>query len=112
MDRMESRLSFPLTGTPMTGLMVKEARTPGSAAERPAIAMNTSASEDASSSTLDGVLCADATAMSYGTPSFFRTASALSATARSLLLPRTMETFDIIARQLVADYKGMEWSGA
>lgn len=96
MDRIESRLTAPLTGTPMTGLTVNEATTPGSAAERPATAMKTSASLSLTSpSTLEGVLWAEATAMSKGTPSFLRTPTAFSATGRSLLLPRIMETFDM-----------------
>lgn len=65
MESIASRLRAPLTGTPTTGFTVNEATTPGSAAERPAMAMNTSASlDETSSSTLAGVLCADATAMS------------------------------------------------
>ena len=39
-----SPLSVPLTGTPITGLSVFDAITPGSAADKPAIAMNTFAS--------------------------------------------------------------------
>ncbi len=105
MDRMASRLRAPLTGTPMTGLTVNEATTPGSAAESPAIAMNASASLAlTSSSTRAGVLCAEATAISYGTPSFLRTPTAFSATGRSLLLPRMMETFDIGDCQSIDGY--------
>ena len=97
-ERIASRFRAPLTGTPMTGLTVNDATTPGRAAERPAMATNTSASLPlTSSSTLAGVLWADATAMSKATPSFFRTLIAFSATGMSLLLPRMMETFDIVS---------------
>ncbi len=95
-ESIASMLTAPLTGTPITGLTVKDAMTPGRAAERPAIAMNTSASLPlTSSSTLPGVLWADATAMSYGIPNFFRMPIAFSATGRSLLLPIMMDTLDI-----------------
>ncbi len=105
MDRMASRLTAPLTGTPTTGLTVCDATAPGSAAESPATAMKTSASLPlTSSSTLAGVLCAEATDTSNGTPSFARTASAFSATGRSLLLPRMMETLDIGASHSVGGY--------
>ena len=106
MESIASRLRAPLTGTPMTGLIVNEATTPGSAAERPAMAMNASASLPlTSSSTLAGVLCADATAISKGTSSFLRTPIAFSATGMSLLLPRMMETFDIGTAQPIHRYK-------
>ncbi len=86
----------PLTGTPMTGLTVNEATTPGSAADNPAMAMNADASLFVtSSSTRWGVRCADATAISYPIPNFFRIAMAFSATGMSLLLPMIMETFVI-----------------
>lgn len=80
----------------MTGLVVYAAMEPGSAAESPAIAMKTSASEPLTScATLSGVRCADATAMSNGTPSAFRTLIAFSATGKSLLLPEIMKTLAI-----------------
>ncbi len=64
-DRIASMLTAPLTGTPMTGFTVNDATTPGRAAESPAIAMNTSEPLPfTSSSTLPGVLWADATAIS------------------------------------------------
>ena len=95
-ERIASMLTAPLTGTPMTGLTVKDATTPGSAAERPAIAMKTSASLPLTRpSTLPGVLWADATAMSYGIPNLFRMPIAFSATGRSLLLPIMTDTLDI-----------------
>jgi len=97
-DSRASMLTAPLTGTPMTGLTVKDATTPGSAADSPAMAMKTSESLPVtSSSTLCGVRCADATAMSNGIPNFFRIAMAFSATGMSLLLPMMMETL-VIAR--------------
>lgn len=98
-ERIESRLTAPLTGTPITGFTVKAATVPGSAAERPAIAMKTSASLSlAMASTLSGVLWAEATAMSNGTPSFLRTPTAFVATGRSLALPRTIMTLDMSNR--------------
>ena|SRR5574344_2377411 len=99
MENRASMLMEPLTGTPMTGLTVYDATTPGSAAERPAMEMKTSASLPVTrSSTLRGVLWAEATAMSNWTPNFLNIAMALSATGMSLLLPIIMETFDIVAK--------------
>ena len=96
-DRIASMLTAPLTGTPITGLTVNDATTPGSAADSPAMAMNTSESLPfTSSSTLPGVRWADATAMSYGIPNLFRTPRAFSATGRSLLLPIITDTLDIV----------------
>ena len=111
-ERIASRFRAPLTGTPMTGLTVNDATTPGRAAERPAMATKASASLPlTSSSTLAGVLWADATAMSKAMPSFFRTLIAFSATGMSLLLPRMMETFDIVSAMkdvLVRGFSGSD----
>ena len=104
MERMASIFRAPLTGTPMTGFVVKEATTPGRAAERPAIVMKTPASLAVTiSSTRCGVRCADATAMSNGIPNFFSIPMAFSATGMSLLLPIIMETLVIATRTDGAD---------
>ena len=56
-ERMASMLTLPLTGTPITGLAVNDAMTPGSAADSPAMAMNTFASDPFTrSSTFLGLL--------------------------------------------------------
>ena len=80
-DRSASRpSSFTFTGTPITGFVVREATTPGRAAERPAIAMNTSESDVVTISlTFSGLRWADATWVSKGAPNSVRTASAFSA---------------------------------
>ncbi len=89
-------LTLPLTGTPITGLTVNDAIAPGRAAERPAMAMNTSEPLlFTSSSTLPGVLWAEATAMSKEIPNLFSISMAFSATGISLLLPIIMDTLDI-----------------
>lgn len=86
----------------MTGLVVNDPTTPGKAAESPAIAMNTSASLSVTIfSTRCGVLCADATWRSNGTPNLFRLSIAFWATGRSLLLPMMMETPDIVPSNTV-----------
>ena len=43
-DKIESKLIFPLTGTPITGFVVCDAMAPGNAAAKPAIPIKTSAS--------------------------------------------------------------------
>ena len=96
MERRESMLTLPLTGTPITGLTVNDAIAPGRAAERPAMAMNTSEPLlFTSSSTLPGVLWAEATAISKAIPNLFSISMAFSATGISLLLPMIMDTLDI-----------------
>jgi hypothetical protein len=103
-ESKESRFTGPLTGTPMTGLTVYEATAPGSAADSPAIAMKTSEPLlFTSSSTLPGVLCAEATAMSNCMPNFFSMAIDFSATGRSLLLPMIMDTLDIDGNYCITD---------
>jgi len=93
MERMESMPSLPDTGTPMTGLLVNDATAPGSAAARPATAMNTSALLCSTISfTRSGVRWAEATIISASTPKRFRTSRALRPTSASLLLPRMMRT--------------------
>jgi len=93
MDRMLSRLTLPETGTPMTGRSVSAATAPGSAADRPAMAMKTSASDASTvARSLSGVRCAEATVRVCGTPSSLSTAAAFSATGRSDLEPMTMAT--------------------
>ncbi len=88
----------------MTGLTVYEATAPGSAADSPAIAMKTSEPLlFTSSSTLPGVLCAEATAMSNCMPNFFSMAIDFSATGRSLLLPMIMDTLDIDGNYCITD---------
>src|SRR3989442_9984695 len=86
--RIESRLSFPETGTPITGFIDSDATKPGRAAERPAIVMNTSAFE--LSTYLSSSLWfrwLDRTFVSYGTPSLSRIVSAFLAISRSLSDP-------------------------
>ena len=104
MESRESIFTAPLTGTPMTGLTVYEATAPGSAAAIPAMAMKTSEPLlFTSSSTLPGVLCADATAISNWMPNLFSIAMAFSATGRSLLLPMIMDTLDIAGNYCITD---------
>lgn len=97
---IESNASNPsnleLTGTPIIGFTVLEAQTPGNAADKPAIAIITSALVFFTiSSTLSGFLCADATSNWYSTPNAFITFSAFSAISESLLLPIMISTFAI-----------------
>ncbi len=97
---IESRASSPFkaafTGTPMTGLVVLEATTPGRAALRPAIAMKTSADVSATSlSTLSGFLWADATSLRKATPKALSTSSAFFTISSSLLLPAIISTFSM-----------------
>src|SRR5713226_6348671 len=86
--RIESRFSLPDTGTPITGFVDSEATKPGSAAERPAIVMNTSAFDVSTylSSSL-WFRWLDRTLVSYGTPSLSRIVSAFLAISRSLSDP-------------------------
>src|SRR2546425_2090947 len=88
-----SRFSLPLTGTPITGFVVWAAIVPGSAAERPAIAMNTFAVVfRIKSRRRSGVRWADATTISYPTPNWSRNELACFPTSASVLEPRTMRT--------------------
>src|SRR2546426_58426 len=91
--RTASRFSLPLTGTPITGFVVWAAIVPGSAAERPAIAMKTFAVVfRIKSRRRSGVRWADATTMSYPTPNWSRNELACFPTSASVLEPRTMRT--------------------
>src|SRR5256712_4783311 len=91
--RTASRFSLPLTGTPITGFVVWAAIVPGSAAERPAIAMKTFAVVfRIRSRRRSGVRWADATTMSYPTPNWSRNELACFPTSASVLEPRTMRT--------------------
>src|SRR3989454_64189 len=88
-----SKFSLPLTGTPITGFVVWAAIVPGSAAERPAIAMNTFAVVfRIKSRRRSGVRWADATTISYPTPNWSRNELACFPTSASVLEPRTMRT--------------------
>src|SRR5437870_2378213 len=91
--RTASRFSLPLTGTPITGFVVWAAIVPGSAAERPAIAMKTFAVVfRIRSRRRSGVRCADATTISYPTPNWSKNELACFPTSASVLEPRTMRT--------------------
>src|SRR5208337_1300936 len=93
-ERRESRPpSLALTGTPITGLRVIDATTPGRWADRPAMAMKTLAGDEATYCfSPSGSLWAEMNLTSKETPSSCRTFAASSATAWSLLLPATMAT--------------------
>ena len=81
----------------MTGFKVAAATTPGSAADNPATAINTSAPLFfARSATRSGVRCADATAISYSISNDFKILVAFSATGKSLLLPNIIRTRGMI----------------
>src|SRR3989441_11724990 len=89
--RTASRFSLPLTGTPITGFVVWAAIVPGSAAERPAIAMKTFAVVfRIRSRRRSGVRCAEATTISYPTPNWSKNELACFPTSASVLEPRTM----------------------
>src|SRR6267143_5328674 len=92
-ERIESRLSLPETGTPITGLLVRDATKPGKAALRPAMAMKTSAFEPSTylSSSL-WFRWLERTFVSQGIPSFSNTVSAFLAISRSLSDPIKMLT--------------------
>src|SRR5256712_4737769 len=91
--RTASRFSLPLTGTPITGFVVWAAIVPGSAAERPSIAMKTFAVVfRIRSRRRTGVRCADATTISYRTPNWSKNELACFPTSASVLEPRTMRT--------------------
>src|SRR5436309_11267557 len=91
--RSASRFSLPLTGTPITAFVVWAAIVPGSAAERPAIAMKTLAVVfRIKSRRRSGVRWADATTISYPTPNWSRNELACFPTSASVLEPRTMRT--------------------
>src|SRR3989441_8375468 len=95
--RIESRFSFPETGTPLTGFVDSDATKPARAAERPAIVMKTSAldvSTYLSSSLWFGWL--DTTFVSYATPSLSRMISAFFAISRSLSYPIRILTLLVI----------------
>src|SRR5712691_935804 len=92
-ERIESRLSLPETGTPTTGLLVKDATNPGRAALRPAMAMKTSDFE--SSTYLSSSLWfrwLERTFVSNGMPSLSNTVSAFLAISRSLSEPMSILT--------------------
>ena len=77
----------------MTGFKVCAATTPGSAADKPANAMKTSALDSLITlTTLSGVLCADATKVSYVIPNLSKIFSALFAVGLSLAEPITIVT--------------------
>src|SRR2546425_9452221 len=90
---MESRLSLPETGTPITGLFVRDATKPGRAALRPAMAMKTSDFEPSTylSSSL-WFRWLERTLVSKGMPSFSNTVSAFLAISRSLSEPMSILT--------------------
>src|SRR5947199_107777 len=91
--RTLSIFSLPLTCTPITGFVVWAAIVPGSAAERPAIAMKTLAVVfRIKSRRRSGVRWADATTISYPTPNWSRNELACFPTSASVLEPRTMRT--------------------
>src|SRR5437867_10242972 len=93
-----SKFSLPLTGTPITGFVVWAAIVPGSAAERPAIAMKTLAVVFLiKSRRRSGVRWAEATTISYPTPNWSRNELACFPTSASVLEPRTMRTSTGIA---------------
>src|SRR6266576_1939833 len=88
-----SRLSLPLTGTPMTGFVVWAAIVPGRAAESPATPMKTRAVVfRIRSRRRSGVRWADATTISYSTPNSARIEPAFLPTSASLLEPRMTST--------------------
>src|SRR5712692_11341441 len=90
---MASRLSFPLTGTPMTGLVVWAAMVPGRAADSPATAMKTFAVVfRIRSRSKSGVRWAEATTISFWTPNSSRIEHAFLPTSESLFEPRTTRT--------------------
>src|SRR2546427_9719098 len=95
--RIESRFSFPETGTPITGFVDSDATKPGMAAERPAIVMKTSALDVSTylSSSL-WFRWLDRTFVSYGTPSLSRMISAFFAISRSLSDPIRILTLLVI----------------
>src|SRR2546422_1532197 len=91
--RTASKFNLPLTGTPITGFVVCAAMVPGSAAERPAIAMITLAVVfRIKSRRRSGVRWAEATTMSYPTPNWSKNELACFPTSASLLEPSTMRT--------------------
>src|SRR2546426_210513 len=91
--RTASKFNLPLTGTPITGFVVCAAMVPGSAAERPAIAMITLAVVfRIKSRRRSGVRWAEATTISYPTPNWSKNELACFPTSASLLEPSTMRT--------------------
>src|SRR5437870_12472726 len=88
-----SRLSLPLTGTPMTGFVVWAAIVPGRAAERPATPPTTRAVvfwiRSRRRSSVRGV---DATTISYSNTNSARIEPAFLPTSASLLEPRMTST--------------------
>src|SRR3989441_1359272 len=91
--RTASKFNLPLTGTPITGFVVWAAIVPGSAAERPAIAMITFAVVfRIKSRRRSGVRWAEAATISYPTPNWSRNELACFPTSASVLEPRTMRT--------------------
>ena len=91
-DNSESQPSMvALIGTPITGMLVIEAITPGKAAAIPAPAIITfkplPEADFANFSTSSGVLCAERALISNGTCSSFRIFAASSITGRSEVLP-------------------------
>src|SRR4030042_293412 len=102
---MERSASTPLSspeamGTPITGMVVQLARTPGRCAAIPAAAMITSIPRSRAllpySRALSGVRCADITETSYSMPNCSRTSSAGFIESASDLLPITTPTNGII----------------
>src|SRR3989442_13657029 len=95
--RIDSRFSFPETGTPITGFVDNYATKPGRAAERPAIVMKPSALDVSTSlSSSLWFRWLDRTFVSYGTPSLSRMISAFFAISRSLSDPIRILTLLVI----------------
>src|SRR5947209_15841060 len=96
--RTASRLSLPLTGTPMTGFVGWAGIVPGRAAESPATPMKTRAVVfRIRSRRRSGVRWADATTISYSIPNSARIEPAFLPTSASLLEPRMTSTSTAIA---------------
>src|SRR2546421_3726928 len=115
--RTASKFNLPLTGTPITGFVVCAAMVPGSAAERPAIAMITLAVVfRIKSRRRSGVRWAEATTMSYPTPNWSKNELACFPTSASLLEPSTMRTSTGIGWDKVGSWnKGFplrQWNAA
>src|ERR1700704_5746820 len=90
---MASKLSFPLTGTPMTGLVVWAAMVPGRAADSPATAMKTFAVVfRIRSRSRSGVRWAEATTISFSTPNSSRIEHAFLPISESVFEPRPTRT--------------------
>src|SRR5256712_13540040 len=95
--RIESRFSFPETGTPITGFVDSDATKPGRAAERPAIVMKTSALDVSTYlSSSFGFRWLTGPFDSFGIPSLSRMISAFFAISRSLSDPIRILTLLVI----------------